>query len=87
MLVPLVEMKAGQVGTVAEIRGGRGLVTKLHSLGIRPGKKITMLSSIFHGGPVVVDVDGFQLAIGYGKALRIFVEVECGEDDRPGRQP
>ncbi|HOB86295.1 MAG TPA: FeoA family protein [Bacillota bacterium] len=75
MTVSLVEMKEGQSGTIVHIQGGRGIAGKLYSLGLRPGKKVTKVSGLFHGGPVVVKVDGFQLAIGYGKALQIFVQV------------
>ncbi len=79
MTVSLVEMKAGQSGIITDIRGGHGFVEKLQSLGLRPGKKITKLSGLFQGGPVVARVDGFQLAIGYGKALRVFVKVNADE--------
>lgn len=49
---------------------------KLQSLGLRPGKKVTKLSSIFRRGPVTVSVDNFRVALGYGKAVRVFLEVE-----------
>lgn len=74
MTVSIVEMKPGQSGVIVDIRGGYG-IKKLQSLGLRPGKEITKLSGLFRGGPVVVRVDGFQLAVGYGQALRVLVRV------------
>lgn len=74
--VSLAEMKSGQSGIVASIIGGQGLEAKLQSLGIRPGKKVTKLSSIFRRGPVTVSVDNYRIALGYGKAMRVLLEVE-----------
>lgn len=76
MTLSLVQMKAGQSGTILSVGRGRGLERKLYSLGLHPGKKITKISSVFHGGPVIVQVDRTQLAVGYGKALRVLVEVD-----------
>ena len=70
--IPLTEMKPGQSGTITAIAGGQGLRARLQPLGIRPGK-ITKLSSVFHQGPVTISVDNYQIAIGYGKAIRILV--------------
>jgi Fe2+ transport system protein FeoA len=44
-LLTLTEMRTGQAGTVAEILGGHGFVRRLETLGIRPGKKVTKVSS------------------------------------------
>ena len=74
--VTLTEMKPGQSGIITAIAGGQGLRARLQPLGIRPGKKITNLSSVFQRGPVTISVDYSQIAIGYGKAIRILVEVE-----------
>lgn len=70
------EMKSGQTGTVIEVVGGRGLIRRLDALGIRPGKRVTKTSAgIFHG-PVILKVDNAQVAVGFGMAKRIIVEVE-----------
>ncbi|MGI5876397.1 MAG: FeoA family protein [Dethiobacteria bacterium] len=74
--ISLAEMKPGQSGIIASIIGGQGMKAKLQSLGLRPGKKVTKLSSIFRRGPVTVSVDNFRVALGYGKAVRVFLEVE-----------
>jgi ferrous iron transport protein A len=69
------QMRAGQSGKVVQVLGGPGLVNRLNSLGIRPGKRITKVSSVFMRGPVTIQIDRAQVAIGYGMANRIVVEV------------
>ena len=68
-------MKPGQRGVLVEIRGGHGMVRRLEALGLRLCKRIRKVSSMLMRGPVVVEVDGFQIAIGYGIASRIIVEI------------
>ncbi len=72
----LVRMQSGQSGIVVQIQGGHGLVSRLSALGIRPGKRITTVSSMFMRGPVTVQVDRAQVAIGFGMASRIIVELD-----------
>jgi len=74
-LVTLRQMKSGQSGRVVRIDGGRGLVSRFNSLGIRPGKRITKVSSMLMRGPVTIQVDSAQVAIGFGMAGRIIVEL------------
>jgi ferrous iron transport protein A len=69
----LVQMERGQRGTVLQLRGGRGLVGRLNALGILPGKKITKVSAMLMRGPVTVEVDRVQIAIGFGMANKIIV--------------
>ena len=75
-LITLRQMKAEQSGKVIRIEGGHGLVNRLNSLGIRPGKKITKVSSMLMRRPVTIQVDSVQVAIGFGMARRILVELE-----------
>ncbi len=86
MEVSLVEMKPGQTGVIYKMRGGSNLTLKLNQLGLREGKRIKKISSIFNRGPVTINVDNYQVAVGYGKATRIMVEVDELEKDSPGRQ-
>lgn len=72
----LVEMSSGQSGSVVAVAGGRGLAGRLEALGIRPGKRITKVSSEFMRGPVVVQVDRTEIAIGFGMARHIAVRPE-----------
>ena len=73
--VPLTRLKIGQSGVVVQIQGGLGLVSRLSAIGIRPGKKITKVSAMLMRGPVTVHVDRAQVAIGFGMARRIIVEL------------
>ena len=74
--ITLVRMQPGQSGIVIQIQGGHGLVNRLNALGIRPGKRITKVSSMLMRGPVTIQVDRAQLAIGFGMANRIIVELD-----------
>jgi len=74
--VTLRQMDAGQRGTVLRVDGGMGLMSRLSAMGIRPGKKITKISSMLMRGPVTVQVGNTRLAIGFGMASRILVELE-----------
>jgi len=76
-VLSLVELQVGQEGVVVGISGGHGLLRRLEALGIRPGKKVAKVSSMLLRGPVVVRVDGTQLAIGFGMASRVMVEVDA----------
>ena len=55
---------------------GTGFGRRLEALGIRPGKKVTKVSSMFFRGPVTLRIDNTQVAIGFGMANRILVEVD-----------
>ena len=75
-LTTLCHMQSGQRGKVIQIQGGRGMVNRLSALGIRPGKKVTKVSSMLMRGPITVQSGSTRLAIGYGMANRILVELE-----------
>ncbi len=72
----LAQMETGQSGIIIQILGGHGFVRRLEALGVRPGKKITKISSMLLRGPVTIQVDNTQVAIGFGMANKIIVEVE-----------
>jgi ferrous iron transport protein A len=75
-VLSLNEMKRGETGFTREIRGGYGFVKRMASMNIRIGKQITKLNTIFRRGPVTIQIDNTQLALGFGMANRILVEVE-----------
>lgn len=72
----LKDLRAGESGRIVQINGGHGLINRLSALDIRPGKKIKKLTSSFIRGPVTIEVNRTQIAIGFGMANRIIVEVE-----------
>ncbi len=85
MEVSLVDMKSGQTGVITKVRGGANFSLKLNQLGLREGKRIKKISSVFNRGPVTINVDNYQVAVGYGKATRVLVEVDQVEENSPGR--
>jgi ferrous iron transport protein A len=70
----LTEMKAKQTAVVIDILGGQGVENRLGTMGIRRGKKVTMISTHFWRGPITVLVDKMKVAIGHGIAQKILVE-------------
>ena len=72
----LAEMKAGQKGTIVQVEGGHGVTHRLASMGIRPGKMVTKVSSMLMRGPVTVKIDNSQIALGRGMANKIYVELD-----------
>ena len=74
--ITINKMTPGQTGRVAEIHGGQHFIKRLDGLGIRPGCKITKVSSMVFHGPSTVKIGRSQLAIGFGMANRVIVEVD-----------
>ena len=70
-------MKPGESGIVVDVGGGRRMIERLAVLGIRPGKQVTKVSSMLLRGPVTVEVDRSQVAIGFHVASRILVDVKA----------
>ena len=82
----LAQMLAGQKGIVIAVLGGHGFVRRLEAMGLRTGKKVTKISSAFLRGPVTFKVDHTQVAVGFGLAQKILVEVETVLEDTSRRQ-
>ena len=59
---------------VIDIQGGWGVKRRLSQIGIHPGDKIAMVRYGPLRGPLVIEVHGFQLALGRGVASQILVE-------------
>ncbi len=72
----LGQMEVGQTGTIIEILGGWGLVRRLEALGVRPGKKVTKISTTLFRGPVTLKIGNTQVAVGFGMARKIIVQVD-----------
>jgi ferrous iron transport protein A len=69
-------MGIGQTGIIIEILGGRGLIRRLEALGIRPGKKVTKISTTLFHGPVTLKIGNTQVAVGFGMSRKIIVQVD-----------
>ncbi|MCD6486777.1 MAG: ferrous iron transport protein A [Syntrophobacterales bacterium] len=76
MVKALNDLDPGESGTVSEIRGGQGLIDRLNALGIIPGKKIKKIDSMLMRGPATIRVNRTKVAIGFGMASKIFIEVD-----------
>ncbi|MBU4312629.1 MAG: ferrous iron transport protein A [Candidatus Omnitrophica bacterium] len=75
MVIDLTRVKNGESGIIKEFDSGYEFMRKIQSMGIRPGKNIKKLSSHFWRGPQTVEVDNVRVAIGWGMAKNIFIEV------------
>jgi ferrous iron transport protein A len=77
-------MKSGERGIVVDLIGGYVFINRLNSLGIRLCKTITKVNSMLMRGPIIVDVDNAKIALGYGMAQKVMVEV-VDEDTAYGK--
>jgi ferrous iron transport protein A len=59
--------------TLIGITGGRGIRSKLYSMGLVPGASLKVLNRNGHG-PVIIAVKDSRLVIGHGIASKIVVE-------------
>jgi ferrous iron transport protein A len=80
-MIPLTEIQKGASGIIAEIAGGRRMLVRLDSLGIRPGKPIRKISQQALRGPVVVEIGRTQVAVGFGMASHIMVQPSGNQDE------
>lgn len=68
------ELDEKKKARVVDIEGGLGLKKRLSQMGIHPGDIVTVLRYGPLGGPLVIEVHGFQLAVGREVASKIYVE-------------
>lgn len=71
-LVQLGIVSPGKEVTMVSINAGRGLQSRLFSLGIIPGVTIRVLSNS-RPGPIRISVKDTRLALGWGVAQKIMV--------------
>ena len=69
----LSNVPSGKEVTLTDINGGRGLRSKLYSMGLIPGVRLRVLCGD-GGGPLMICVRDSRLAIGRGMAQKIVVE-------------
>ncbi len=75
MIVELTNLSQGKVGTIKEFRGGQEFIKKAEAIGLRVGKKVSIISMQPFHGPVIVEVDNTTIALGRGMAQKILVEI------------
>lgn len=82
--MPLSLASVGEELKVIEITAGHGLRRRLAELGLTPGAPVTVISGC-HPGPLLVDVRGSRLSLGFGVGQKILVkEVEDGQKTNCG---
>ena len=73
--VLLTELETGRTATIVSLGGGAGAQHRLRLLGLLEGQRVQKVSRIGKLGPIVVLVDRTQVAVGYGMAKRIIVQI------------
>ncbi len=76
MDIPLTQLREGQRARITRLEGGYGFQRNIRTRGIREGKVVEIVTRHPIGGPIVIEIDGRETAIGRGMARRIFVELE-----------
>ncbi|MBN2455305.1 MAG: ferrous iron transport protein A [Sedimentisphaerales bacterium] len=71
----LAQMRSGQKGKIMGINSGSGVARKLDALGITMGKEITKISAQWIKGPILVKQGHTQIAVGFGIASKVLVEI------------
>jgi ferrous iron transport protein A len=74
----LLEVSVGTTVQVVSLHGGGGLRSRLTQHGLYEGDTLRVLRLAPLGGPVLVEVNGREIALGRGVAQKIQVEpVPC----------
>jgi ferrous iron transport protein A len=69
----LVELPTGQSAIVDHIQGGGGVAHRLDALGLRPGKVVTKMGKQIMAGPIIVMINGREVAMGRGIGKKVQV--------------
>ena len=70
-MIPLTVVNNGQV-KIMGIRGGRGTIQRLSSMGIVQGSIVDVVYNPGRG-PIIIQVENSRFAIGYGMARKVYV--------------
>jgi len=74
MQMVLTEVDAGKMVRVLQFGGGRNLEGKLRQLGLYTGGHLQVIRKAPFHGPLLLELEGREIALGYGIAQKIFVE-------------
>jgi len=83
LVTELSNLKQGEEGVVAFIRGGTTACQRLLDMGLTCGARVRVVNAAPFKGPIEVAVRGTTLALGRGLAGHVFVEIE---DDHPAHE-
>jgi DtxR family Mn-dependent transcriptional regulator len=76
LVTQLSNLRPGEEGVVAFIRGGKAACQRLLDMGLTCGTRILVVNAAPFHGPIEVSVRGTTLALGRGLAEHVFVEIE-----------
>jgi DtxR family Mn-dependent transcriptional regulator len=79
LLTQLSNLKPGEKGKVAFIRGGKLSSKRIMDMGLTPGTNIKVTNAAPFKGPIEVSVRDTSLALGRGLASHVFIYLEEGE--------
>jgi ferrous iron transport protein A len=71
---PLTTLLPGDQARIVSLGHGGGRQHHFRTMGLREGKIVTVIASQPAKGPLVIEVEGTQIAIGRGMARRIVIE-------------
>jgi DtxR family Mn-dependent transcriptional regulator len=75
LVTELSNLKPGEEGEVAFVRGGSSACQRLMDMGLTRGARVKVVNAAPFRGPISVDVRGSTLALGRGLSSHVFVEV------------
>ncbi len=71
--MPLSLAGAGKRLTVTEVNAGFGLQRHLADMGLLPGVDVMIMGGC-HPGPLLIDIRGSRLGLGFGAAQKVMVK-------------
>ena len=75
MIISLLKMERGERGKIVRLEGGKGFQGNMRARGIREGKMLVVKQIQPWGGPVLINVEGEEVALGRGMAEKIFIDI------------
>ena len=73
-MITLEQLTNGESAIIVRVDAGCGLRERLCCINIREGKYIKKIASQPLHGPIIIEIDKRQCAIGRGMAKKIFVD-------------
>jgi ferrous iron transport protein A len=72
--IPLDQVEENKKARVIDIQGGWGIKRRLEQMGIHPGDEVKVVRYGALQGPILIEIHGFQVALGRGIASHVIVE-------------
>jgi len=70
----LLQVQVGEVVRIQSLEGGKTLATKFRQYGLFIGDQVRVLRQAPFDGPLLLEVNGREIALGHGIAARVIVE-------------